>query len=79
VVAHQDEVELGGVEGVAVEVEQGAVADAVGGDIGVAVEVAAEDPIGLVTYLVAILAEGLGVGGFVGVDGRGVERCWEWG
>ena len=62
-------VELAGGEGVAVEVEQRAVADAVGRYVGVAMQVAAQDAVVLRADVIAIAANGGDVGRLVRMHG----------
>ena len=77
VVGHDAEVERGGVQGVAVQVHQRAVADAVAGDVGVAVQVAAVDVIRLASGFDLVAADAGDLLGLVRVDRGNVHsfRC----
>ena len=73
VISDHHEVVLAGGEGVAVEVDQGPVADSVGGNVGVAVEVAAQDAVALSPCFVAVVPDGRYVLGIIGVHGRDLD------
>ena len=62
-----------GVKGIAVGVEQRAVAIAVPGNVGMAMHVAADGPVGLTAGLGAIVAQTRRIGGFIGVDIHGPD------
>ena len=73
VIGDAEEVMSRGVKGIAVGVEQRAVAIAVPGNVRMAMHVAADGPVGLAAGFGAIVAQTRRIGGFIGVDIHGAD------